>query len=99
MGTLTDYPCSFRTGRRDSGTFVLTYSVTQVFRRYTDGKKGWKRSLLFVQFTGVSFVLGLLLVTLLQYGHLMNRDMGIDVTGLTEAESWLPKERVDAYKG
>jgi hypothetical protein len=35
--------------------------VTQVFRRYTDGKKGWKRSLLFIQFTGVSFVLGLLL--------------------------------------
>ena len=30
--------------------------VTQVFRRYTDGKKGWKRSLLFIQFTGVSFV-------------------------------------------
>ena len=72
--------------------------VTQVFRRYTDGKKGWKRSLLFVQFTGVSFVLGLLLVTLLQYGHLMNRDMGIDVTGLTEAESWLPKERVEHIK-
>ena len=46
--------------------------VTQVFRRYTDGKKGWKRSLLFVQFTGVSFVLGLLLVTLLQYSHLGN---------------------------
>ena len=42
-------------------------------------KKGWKRSLLFVQFTGVSFVLGLLLVTLLQYNHLMNRDMGIKV--------------------
>lgn len=69
-----------------------------MFRRYTDGKKGWKRSLLFVQFTGVSFVLGLLLVTLLQYGHLMNRDMGIDVTGLTEAESWLPKERVEHIK-
>ena len=28
----------------------------------------------------------------------MNRDMGIDVTGLTEAESWLPKERVEHIK-
>ena len=63
--------------------------VTQVFRRYTDGKKGWKRSLLFVQFTGVSFVLGLLLVTLMQYSHLVNRDMGIRTPGLVEAESWL----------
>ena len=80
------------------GRLFSRIPVTQVFRRYTDGKKGWKRSLLFVQFTGVSFVLGLLLVTLLQYGHLMNRDMGIDVTGLTEAESWLPKERVEDIK-
>lgn len=80
------------------GRLFSRIPVTQVFRRYTDGKKGWKHSLLFVQFTGVSFVLGLLLVTLLQYGHLMNRDMGIDVTGLTEAESWLPKERVEHIK-
>lgn len=80
------------------GRLFSRIPVTQVFRRYTDGKKGWKRSLLFVQFTGVSFVLVLLLVTLLQYGHLMNRDMGIDVTGLTEAESWLPKERVEHIK-
>lgn len=80
------------------GRLFSRIPVTQVFRRYTDGKKGWKRSLLFVQFTGVSFVLGLLLVTLLQYGHLMNRDMGIDVTGLTEAENWLPKERVEHIK-
>ena len=80
------------------GRLFSRIPVTQVFRRYTDGKKGWKRSLLFVQFTGVSFVLGLLLVTLLQYGHLMNRDMGIDVTGLTEAEGWLPKERVEHIK-
>ena len=68
--------------------------VTQVFRRYTDGKKGWKRSLLFIQFTGVSFVLELLLVTLMQYSHLMNRDMGINTAGLVEAESWLDIEIV-----
>jgi ABC transporter, permease protein len=68
--------------------------VTQVFRRYTDGKKGWKRSLLFIQFTGVSFVLGLLLVTLMQYSHLMNRDVGINTAGLVEAESWLDIEIV-----
>ncbi|MCD7924128.1 MAG: FtsX-like permease family protein [Bacteroides sp.] len=71
------------------GRIFSRIPVTQVFRRYTDGKKGWKRSLLFVQFTGVSFVLGLLLVTLMQYSLLMNRDMGIRTAGLTEAESWL----------
>ena len=80
------------------GRLFSRIPVTQVFRRYTDGKKGWKRSLLFVQFTGVSFVLGLLLVTLLQYSHLMNRDMGIVVPGLTQAESWLPGETVAHIK-
>ena len=52
------------------GRLFSRIPVTQVFRRYSDGKTGWKRSLLFIQFTGVSFVLGLLLVTLLQYNHL-----------------------------
>lgn len=76
------------------GRLFSRIPVTQVFRRYTDGKTGWKRSLLFIQFSGVSFVLGLLLVTLLQYNHLMNRDMGINVPGLVQAEAWLPKETV-----
>lgn len=74
------------------GRIFSRIPVTQVFRRYTDGKKGWKRSLLFVQFTGTSFVLGLLLVTLLQYNHLMNQDMGIKIPGLTEAETWMSRE-------
>lgn len=76
------------------GRLFSRIPVTQVFRRYTDGKTGWKRSLLFIQFSGVSFVLGLLLVTLLQYNHLMNRDMGINILGLVQAETWLPKETV-----
>ena len=80
------------------GRLFSRIPVTQVFRRYTDGKKGWKRLLLFVQFTGVSFVLGLLLVTLLQYSHLMNRDMGIVVPGLAQAQTWLPKESVEHVK-
>ena len=37
------------------GRLFSRIPVTQVFRRYTDGKKGWKRSLLFVQFMGVFF--------------------------------------------
>lgn len=80
------------------GRMFSRVPVTQVFRRYTDGKKGWKRSLLFIQFTGVAFVLGLLLVTLLQYSLLMNRDMGIKVPGLVEAETWLPTETVEHFK-
>lgn len=74
------------------GRLFSCIPVTQVFRRYTDGKRGWKRSLLFIQFTGASFVLGLLLVTLLQYHYLMSRDMGIHIPGLTEASTWMSRE-------
>lgn len=80
------------------GRLFSRIPVTQVFRRHTDSKKSWKRSLLFVQFIGVSFVLGLLLVTLLQYSHLMSRDMGIKTPGLTEAESWASGETVEHIK-
>lgn len=77
------------------GRLFSRIPVTQVFRRYTDGKRGWKRSLLFVQFTGASFVIGLLLVTLLQYSHLMNEDMGIRIPGLAEAETWMSQETTE----
>lgn len=52
--------------------------VTQVFRRYTEGKRNWKRPLLFVQFSGVAFILGLMCVVLLQYHYVMNKDLGYD---------------------
>lgn len=80
------------------GRIFSRIPVTQIFRRYTEGKKGWKRSLLFVQFMGVSFVLGLLMVTLLQYSMMMNQNLGFRTTGLVQAESWLEKETVTSVK-
>ncbi len=77
------------------GRLFSRIPVTQVFRRYTDGKKGWKRSLLFVQFMGVSFVMGILLVSLMQYHHLINSDMGIRTPGLVEAETWMSPEEAE----
>jgi putative ABC transport system permease protein len=50
--------------------------VTQVFRRYTEGKKGWKRPLLFIQFAGVAFIGGLMCVVMLQYHYVINKDSG-----------------------
>lgn len=75
------------------GRMFARIPVTQVFRRYTDGKKGWKRGLLAVQFAGVSCVLGLLMVTVLQYSMLMHRDMGFRTEGLVQAECWMDIER------
>lgn len=62
--------------------------VTQVFRRYTSGRRGWKRTLLVVQFAGVAFVLGMLLVVAVQYYHLTERDRG-----------WNPDRVAIAYRG
>ena len=75
------------------GWMFARIPVTQVFRRYTDGKKGWKRGLLAVQFAGVSFVLGLLLVTAMQYTMLLHADMGFRIPGLVQAESRLERDR------
>lgn len=50
--------------------------VTQVFRRYASGRRGWKWTLLVIQFTGAAFVLGMMLVVAVQYVHLTERDRG-----------------------
>lgn len=66
--------------------------VTQVFRRYTEGKKGWKRPLLFVQFAGATFIGGLLCVVMLQYHYVMNKDTGYNparmAVGSHQARTW-----------
>ena len=41
------------------GRLFARIPVSQVFRRYTEGKKGGKRPLLFVQFAGVAFICGI----------------------------------------
>ena len=58
------------------GQLFARIPVTQVFRRYTEGRKGWKRPLLFVQFGGVAFICGLMGMIMLQYQYVMNKDMG-----------------------
>ena len=64
------------------GRIFARIPVTQVFRHYTDGKRGWKRGLLFVQFAGVAFILGMLLTVVGQYHVIMNTDLGFRSEGL-----------------
>lgn len=58
------------------GQIFSRIPVTQVFRRYTEGKKGWKTPLLFIQFAGVAFIGGLMCVVMLQYHYVINKDTG-----------------------
>lgn len=58
------------------GQLFARIPVTQVFRRYTEGKKGWKRPLLFIQFAGVAFICGLMYVVMMQYYYVLNKDLG-----------------------
>ncbi len=58
------------------GRIFSNIPVTQVFRKYTERNSLWKRTLLFVQFAGVSFVFGLLVVVFIQYNRVMNFDLG-----------------------
>ncbi len=64
------------------GRIYARIPVTQVFRRYTDGKRSWKRGLLTVQFIGVAFIGSILLTTVWQYHDLMTRSVGFRAEGL-----------------
>ena len=58
------------------GRLFARIPVSQVFRRYTEGKKGWKRPLLSIQFAGVAFICGLMYVVMAQYNYVKDKDMG-----------------------
>ena len=61
------------------GRIFSSVPVTQVFRRYTEGKKRWKYPLLFVQFMGTAFLIGFVTVIYVQHHYVMNKDMGYDM--------------------
>lgn len=58
------------------GRLFSSIPVTQVFQRYTDHKKHWKYPLLFIQFCGTTFFLGLVAIVLNQYYYTVNKDLG-----------------------
>lgn len=69
------------------GQMFARIPVTQVFRRYTDDKRSWKRGLLFVQFLGMAFILAMLTTSVYQYHDLTTRDMGFKADGLAVGEA------------
>ncbi len=58
------------------GKIFSSVPVSQVFRRYTEKKHGWKHALLFIEFAGTALVAGMLVVVFTQYKVLMNADAG-----------------------
>ncbi len=78
------------------GRMFSRIPVTQVFRRYTEGKQSWKRPLLFVQFAGVSFIFGLLCVIITQYQQVTTYNVGYQAEGL--ASAWQRFENADVAK-
>ena len=62
-------------GVMPAGLFA-SIPVSQVFQRYTERKTYWKRPLLFIQFMGMTFIFGFLIVVLYQYHAVMNKDIG-----------------------
>ena len=74
------------------GQLFARIPVTQVFRRYTEGKKGWKRPLLFVQFAGVAFICGVMWMVTAQYGYVMGKDMGFSTERIAIGSMRFEKE-------
>lgn len=79
------------------GRLFARIPVSQVFRRYTEGKKGWKRPLLFVQFAGVAFISGLMCVVMAQYQYVLKKDMGYNPKQMAVGNAyWNTEETRDA---
>ncbi|NDV81377.1 FtsX-like permease family protein [Bacteroides sp. 51] len=76
------------------GRMFSRIPVTQVFRHYTEGKQGWKRPLLFVQFSGVSFIFGLLCVIVIQYRQITTYDLGYQTEGLATGRQYFQNKDV-----
>lgn len=64
------------------GRFFSSIPVTQVFRQYTESKKRWKYPLLFVQFAGTAFLVGMMCVVFSQYHYTMSKDLGYNIERL-----------------
>lgn len=67
------------------GNLFSRIPVTQVFRRYSESKQGWKRPLLFAQFSGVAFIFGLLFIVIVQYRQVTGFDLGYQTEGMATA--------------
>lgn len=76
------------------GKIFSSIPVTQVFRKYSKNQVGWKRILLSVQFGGVTFIFGLLLVIASQYREIMNYDLGYNPDGVVTSFSGIDKSDV-----
>ena len=78
------------------GRLFSRIPVSQVFHHYSEGKKGWKRPLLFIQFAGVAFICGLMCVVMAQYRYVLDKDMGYNPKGLVCGELYPEKDTYDA---
>jgi len=76
------------------GRMFSKIPVSQVFRHYTESKQGWKRPLLFVQFTGVSFIFGLLCVVIMQYRQVTTYNLGYETEGLASTHQYFENREV-----
>ena len=72
------------------GSFFASIPVTQVFRRYSESRGLWKRFLLFIQFLGMPFIMGLMIVVLVQYHYIVNRDLGYNPRGIVSVFNQFP---------
>lgn len=51
-------------------------SVNQIFRKYKEKNSFWKRLLLFIQFAGMTFIMSMVLIVLMQYRAVIDKDLG-----------------------
>lgn len=68
------------------GRIFSVIPVTQVFHRFGTNKRRWKQFLLFIQFSGVAFMITLLLIMIRQYALVIHEDLGYDTENIVYSQ-------------
>ncbi|MEG2066164.1 MAG: FtsX-like permease family protein [Tannerellaceae bacterium] len=73
--------------------------VTQVFRLYYNSKRIWRQVLLCLQFASAAFMLAFLVVILMQYNQMLNKDLGYEPDNLAYSTLYdVPIDRQQTIK-
>lgn len=67
------------------GIVFSSVPVTQVFRNYGTNKRRWKQALLFIQLSGIAFMLTWLLILMRQYRQVLQEDLGYNTKDIVFA--------------
>lgn len=68
------------------GLMLASVPAKQIYQKVISSKRGWKQVLLLVQFSGIAFIINIIIITFAQYHFAMNLDVGYNMDNVAQIE-------------